>query len=84
MSNIMTQVRSALDIPIFHKIYNLYKILHGYQSRIPKFQRYTLWQKCENTTLALLEAIIETNYQQEKERLHSLHTISNKLDLLKC
>ena len=45
--------------------------------------RYTLWQKCENTTLAILEAIIETNYQREAERLNSLHTISNKLDLLK-
>lgn len=79
----MTQVRSVLDIPIFHKVYDLYKILHGYQQHIPKFQRYTLWQKCENTTLALLEAIIETNYQPEAERLNSFQTISNKLDLLK-
>ena len=78
-----TQVRSVLDIPIFHRIYDLYKILHSYQQKIPKSQRYTLWQKCENTTLALLEALIETGHRKGEARLDCLHAISNKLDLLK-
>src|SRR5271154_1971958 len=59
MSIVMAQARSILDIPIFHKIYDLYKLLDSYQNRIPKSQRYTLWQKCENTTLELLEALLE-------------------------
>jgi four helix bundle protein len=75
--------RPVLDIPIFHKIYDLYKLLHSYHQRIPKSERYTLWQKCENTTLAILEALIETSSQKGEERIHSLYLISNKLDLLK-
>jgi len=78
-----TQARPVLDIPIFHKIYDLYKLLHSYHHCIPKAQRYTLWQKCENTTLALLEALIETSHRYGAERIQVLYIISNKLDLLK-
>jgi hypothetical protein len=79
----MTQARPVLDIPIFHKIYDLYKLLHSYYQQIPKFERYTLWQKCETTTLAILEALIATSYQKGEERVHSLYLMSHKLDLLK-
>lgn len=78
-----TQIRSVLDVPVFHKIYDLYKLLHNYHVCIPKSQRYTLWQKCENTALALLEALIETGHRKGEARIESLYTISNKLDLLK-
>lgn len=57
--------------------------MHSYHSHIPKTERYTLWQKCENTTLSLLETLIETSHRQGEERLYLLHGISNKLDLLK-
>lgn len=76
-------MRSVLDIPIFQKIYDPYKLLHSYQSRIPKSARYTIWQKCENTTLALLESLIETGHRKGADRAESLYIISNKLDLLK-
>ncbi len=79
----MTQTRSVLDTPIFHKIYELYKLLHSFHSLIPKTERYTLWQRCENTTLMLLEAVIEVGHQQGEERQRSLYMISDKLDLLK-
>jgi len=78
-----TQLRSVLDIPIFHRIYDLYKLLHSHQAQIPKLQRYTLWQKCENTTLALLEVLIETGHQKGEDRIQTLYSLSNKLDLLK-
>ena len=78
-----TQTRSVLDIPIFHKIYDLYKLLHSYQPRIPKSERYTLWQKCEMTTLSLLEILIETGHRKGDDRIQSLISISDKLDLLK-
>jgi hypothetical protein len=78
-----TQIRSVLDIPIFHRSYDLYKLLHSYQARIPKLQRYTIWQKCENTTLTLLEALIDTGHRKGADRLESLYILSNKLDLLK-
>lgn len=79
----MSQNRCVLDIPIFHKTYELYKILISYYNKIPKIQRYTLWQKCENSTLAILEALIETSHRKGEERIQLLHAISNKLDLLK-
>src|SRR5574338_1403986 len=79
----MTQAKPVFDIPIFHKIYELYKLLHSYHNRIPKSERYTLWQKCENTALDLIEAVIETSHQKGQQRLNLLYIISNKLDLLK-
>ena len=78
-----TQPRSVLDIPIFHKIYDLYKLLHSYHARIPKAERYTLWQKCEHTTLAILEILIGTSHQKGDDRIQSLYILSDKLDLLK-
>jgi hypothetical protein len=78
-----TQLRSVLDIPIFHKIYSLYKLLYSYHVRIPKAQRYTLWQKCEETALALLEVLIGTGHQKGDDRVQSLYLLSGKLDLLK-
>jgi hypothetical protein len=64
-------------------MYDLYKLLHSYHARIPKSERYTLWQKCENTALALLESLIETSHHSGEKRLYCLQVISHKLDLLK-
>ena len=58
-------------------------MLHSYHNRIPKSERYTLWQKCENTTLSLLETLIETGHKKGDEQLRSLYIVSDKLDLLK-
>lgn len=74
---------SVLEIPLFHKVYELYKLLHGYYPQIPKSERYTLWQKCENTTLLLLEALIETRHHSKEQQRNSLTLMSQKLDLLK-
>ncbi len=79
----MSQVRSVLDIPIFQKTNDLYKMLHGYHQRIPKFERYTIWQKCEQTTLAMVEFLIETSSKTGEERTRVIHLFSNKLELLK-
>lgn len=75
--------RSVLDVPIFHKIYDLYKLLHRLQPLIPKAEKYILWAKCENTTLALLESLIATGHQKGEARIKILYEMSNKLDLLK-
>ena len=79
----MAQHRSVLDIPLFHKLYELYKVLHSYHDKIPKTQRYTLWQRCENVSLSLLEQLISTSHLQGTERVQLLHKISNNVDLLK-
>lgn len=79
----MAQVRTVLDTPVFHKIYGLYTLLHSYQGVIPKSQRYSLWLKCENITLSLLEALIEIGHKKDNEKMKSLYMLSDKLDLLK-
>jgi hypothetical protein len=79
----MTEVRSILDIPIFHKLYDLYKLLHGLQGLVPKSHRYSIWLKCENTTLALLEILITIGHKKGSERIQSLYMMSDRLDLLK-
>jgi hypothetical protein len=79
----MSNLRSVLDVPISLKVYALYKLLHSFHSTIPKVERYTLWQKCENTTLALLEILIETGPCNENKRKELLYALSGKLDLLK-
>ena len=72
-----------MDIPLFHKLYDLYKLLHSYQDKIPKAQRYTLWQRCENVSLLLIERLIATGHLQGSARVQILHEISNHIDLLK-
>jgi hypothetical protein len=79
----MPQKRSVLDIPIFHKLYDLYKVLNSLHSTIPKMQRYTLWQKCENISLALLEQVISTGHLVGEARIQTLHEMSKNVDLLK-
>ncbi|MCU0317832.1 MAG: four helix bundle protein [Amoebophilaceae bacterium] len=79
----MAQKRSVLDIPIFHKVYDLYKTLNGYHGTIPKMQRYTLWQRCENLSLALLERVVSTGHLVGELRMQALHEMSKDVDLLK-
>jgi hypothetical protein len=71
----MTQIRSVLDIPIFHKIYDFYKLLHSYHPRIPKCERYTIWQRCENITLSILETIIESGHKNGDDRKNALYNL---------
>ena len=77
------QKRSVMDIPLFHKAYDLYKLLYRYQFRIPKNQRYSLWLKCENTALLLIETILQIGYTYNEDKLKLLQTLSCHVDLLK-
>ena len=79
----MAQARTVLDTPIFHKLYDLYKLLHTFTGSIPRSARYSLWLKCENTILELLETVIEIVHRKGEEKLQALYLISDKVDLLK-
>ena len=72
-----------LDIPIFTKSYELYKIFYGYLPTFPKKDRYTLGQKCENILLDLIEAIMLASSLSKQEKPPILKQASLKLDLLK-
>ena len=64
-------------------MYDLYKLLHSYNGQIPKMQRYTLWQRCGDISLSMLEQLIRTGFLQGVERVRMLHEISHNGDLLK-
>ena len=77
------QVKSVLDTPIYHKTYELYRLLYTYSGRMSKTHRHTVWQKCEQTNLDMLQAIIHTAHTQGAMRFQAVCSVSEKLDFLK-
>ncbi len=72
-----------LDIPIFKKIYDLYKDFYNLRLAVPKQDRYTLWQKCESLLIDVLEGIIFASQQSKSEKLPTLEKTSVKLNFLR-
>lgn len=72
-----------LNIPIFKKTYELYKIFHSYQMGVPKQDRYTIWQRCENALLDVLEGILWASQLPKTERFLILEKTSVKLNFLR-
>lgn len=71
------------DIPIMHKTYELFRELHALQTSIPKMERFTLWQHCENTTLQTLEGRIRVGYTPQDARTQQLIAVGINIDLLR-
>ncbi len=72
-----------LDIPIFKKTYNLYKDFYGFRNNVPKQDRFTIWQRCENIILEILENIIYASQLSKMEKLPILQKASLKLNFLR-
>ena len=72
-----------LNIPIVHKTYELYRTLHDLQKTIPKMERYTLWQRSENTTIDVLEALLRVGYLAQEKRPDHLIQVSAQVDTLR-
>jgi hypothetical protein len=71
------------DIPIFKKSYELYKAIYSYRTIIAKQDRYTIWSKCENTTLDIIELLMLASQKYKSEKLIILEDTSHKLNLLR-
>lgn len=71
------------DIPIFKKTYDLYKIFYGYRNGIQKQDRHTIWQKCENIILEIIEGILFASQAYKSEKLPTLDKVSVKLNFLR-
>jgi len=71
------------DIPIFKKSYELYKTFYGYRNTVSKQDRYTLWQRCENLILDILENILWASQLPKKDKLPILEKASLKLNFLR-
>jgi hypothetical protein len=72
-----------LDIPIFKRSYDLYKILCEYRSLIPKQNKYTVFERCENASLDTLEFLAFAAQSGKTEKLPYLQKANLNLTLLK-
>ena len=71
------------DIPIFKKTYELYKEFYGLRNSVPRQDRYTIWQRCENVMLDILEGILSASQLSKCEKLPILEKVSLKLNFLR-
>lgn len=71
------------DIPIFKKTYELYKKFYVLRSSVSKQDRYTVWQRCENLILEILENILWASQLSAGEKLPVLEKCSLRLNFLR-
>lgn len=74
---------SEAEIPIFKKIYELYRLIHSYRGQIAKADRHSLWQRIENSCLELLELVLLASQQSKQTKLPGLQAASIKLSVLR-
>jgi len=71
------------DIPIFKKTYELYKEFYGLRNSVARQDRYTIWQRCENLILDILENILWASQLSKTEKLPILEKTSLRLNFLR-
>ena len=71
------------DIPIFKKTYELYKEFFGLRNSVSRQDRYTIWQRCENIILDILENILWASQLSKAEKLPVLEKSSLRLNFLR-
>ncbi|PIR86320.1 hypothetical protein COU13_01575 [Candidatus Kaiserbacteria bacterium CG10_big_fil_rev_8_21_14_0_10_43_70] len=74
---------NEFDIPIFKKAYDMYKSVHHIRASVPKQDRHSLWQRCEDTSLDVIEGILQATALPRTEKVPILGKVSNKLNLLR-
>lgn len=72
-----------LDIPIFKRIYEFYKLLYSFRNNIKRQDRFTLWQKTENLTLEVIENILLAGSLTKSAKLPILEKASLNLNTLR-
>lgn len=73
----------TLGLPIFQKSYDLYKSFYGCRDHVAKQDRHTVWQRCENLVLDLLQSIILASQQDKTEKAATLEHASVQLNMLR-
>ncbi len=72
-----------LEAPIYQKIVDLYKVLHLYRRSIPKQDRFTLWQKCENSVIDMLDCLLLAAQLPKRQKLLEMEKLSRQLNILR-
>lgn len=71
------------DIPILKKAYDLYRTFHTYRRVVPKAERFTLYDRCENAILDMIEALLEAGYSRSAQKSPVLERASVKLNIVR-
>lgn len=72
-----------LQVPIFAKAYELYKVLCSLRSGIPKQDRHTLWQHIETASLDVIEQLLLAGERPKERKSEPLECSSVRLNLLR-
>lgn len=72
-----------IDIPIFRKIYDLYKVFYSYRDSVAKRDRYTIYQRAESILLDLVQCILSASQLSKSQKLPALEDASLKLNFLR-
>lgn len=71
------------DIPILKKTYELYKTFHEYRRVVPKMDRFTVYERCENIIIDLMEHLFGAGHVRGADKVSLLDKASIKLNLLR-
>lgn len=71
------------DIPILKKTYDLFRTFHEYRKVVPKHDRFTIFERTENTMLDLIEHLLSAGYGEKEGKRMSLERASVKLNTLR-
>ena len=74
---------NEFDTPIFIKSYDLYKLFYSFRTLVPKNDRYTIWQRCENLMLDVVEGLLYAGQLSKLDKLLTLEKTSMRLNLLR-
>jgi hypothetical protein len=74
---------NEIEIPILKKSYDLYKLFHENRKIVSKQDRYTIWERSENTLLDMLECFLEAGYTKQINKYVLLEKGSVKLNLFR-
>lgn len=71
------------EVPIFELAIELYKTLHISRTKIPKQDRFTIWQKCENQVIDVIELLLLASQLPKNQKLPKLQDASRELNILR-
>lgn len=65
------------------KTYELYKLFHEYRKVVSKSNRFTIYERCENLMIDIIECFLEAGYAKVSNKSLILDKASVKLNALR-
>jgi hypothetical protein len=72
-----------IEIPVVHKLCELYKNLYLLSSKISKRDKFGIWTKIENICLEIISLTIAAALEPSADKLPILNSVRIKIEILK-